>query len=108
VKREGLHVKEVDLFKAADRWVTEQSKRKGITPDGESKRRIGEEIVKTIRFPLMPEKELASVVIESEILTLEEVGDMMKHFSDLPTSSLSFIQAPRIPGMGASILLHGV
>jgi len=56
----------------------------------------------------MPEKELASVVIESEILTLEEVGDMMKHFSDLPTSSLSFIQAARIPGMGASILLHEV
>jgi len=26
VKREGLNVKEVDLFKAADRWVTEQSK----------------------------------------------------------------------------------
>ena len=38
VKREGLDVKEVELFKAVDCWATEQSKRQGMTPDGESKR----------------------------------------------------------------------
>ena len=51
---------------AVDRWATEQSKRQGITPDGESKRRIlaiGEEIAKAIRFPLMSQQEFASVVI---------------------------------------------
>ena len=51
VKREKLNVKEVELFKAVDRWATKESERQGITPDGESKRRIlGEEIVKAIRF----------------------------------------------------------
>ena len=96
VKREVLNVKEVELFKSVDRWATEQSKRQGITPDGESKRRIlGEEIVKAIRFPLMLEKEFASVVIDSNILTLKEVGDMMKHFNSVLTSSSPFIQAPR-------------
>jgi len=96
VKRESLNVKEVELFKAVDRWATEKSKRERITPNGESKRRIiGEEIVKAIRFPLMLEKEFASVVIDSDILTLKEVGDMMKHYNGVLTSSLPFIQVPR-------------
>ena len=96
VKREVLNVKEVELFKAVDRWATEQSKRQGVTPDGESKRRIiGEEIVKAIRFPLMSQHEFASVVIDSDILTLKEVGDLIKHFTGILTPSLPFIQAPR-------------
>jgi len=96
VKREGLNVKEVELFNAVDSWATEQGKRKGITSDGESKRRIlGEEIVKAIRFPLMSQHEFASVVIDSDILTLKEVGDMMKHYNGVLASSLSFVQAPR-------------
>ena len=104
VKREGLNVKEVELFKAVDRWATEESKRQEITPNGDSKRRVlGEEIVKAIRFPLMSQQEFASVVIDSRILSLDEVGDMMKHFSDVSTTSLSFVQTPR---MDASII-HG-
>ena len=96
MKTEELNVKEVELFKAVDRWATEQSKRQGITPDGESKRRIlGEEIVKAIRFPLMSQQEFASVVIDSDILTLKEVGDLVKHYNGVLTSSLPFLQAPR-------------
>ena len=91
-----MKVEEVELFKAVDRWATEQSKKQGINPDGESKRRIlGEEIVNAIRFPLMLEKEFASVVIDSDILTLREVGGLVKHFNGVLTSSLPFIQAPR-------------
>jgi len=105
VDRERLTVKEVELFEAVDRWATEESKREGITPDGVSKRRIlGEEIVKAIRFPLMSLQEFASVVIDSRILTLEEVGDMIKYFSDVSTTSLPFHQAPRIPRIDASLL----
>ena len=95
VKRDVLNVKEVELFKAVDRWATEESKRQGITPDGESKRRLlGEEIVKEIRFPLMLEKEFASVVIDSRILSLDEVGDLVKHYNGVLTS-LPFAQTPR-------------
>ena len=93
VKRKILNVKEVGLFKAVDRWAAKESERQGLSSDGESKRRIlGEEIVKAIRFPLMTQKEFASVVIDSHILNLEEVGEMMKYFSDVSTSSLPFIQ----------------
>ena len=96
VKREVLNVKEVELFKAVDRWATEESKRQGITPDGESKRRIlGEVIVKAIRFPLMSHQEFASAVIDAELLTVKEVGSMMKHYSGVLTRSLPFVQAPR-------------
>ena len=96
VKREELNVKEVELFKAVDRWATEESKRQEITPNGDSKRRIlGEEIVKAIRFPMMSQQEFASVVIDSEILNSKEVGDLIKHFSVVFTPSLPFIQAPR-------------
>ena len=97
VKKEGLNVKEVELFKAVDRWATKESERQGINPDGDVKRRIlGEEVIKAIRFPLMSEKEFASVVIDSCFLTPKEVGDMMKHYNDVLTSPLSFVQAPRI------------
>ncbi|XP_078380587.1 BTB/POZ domain-containing protein 6-B-like [Oculina patagonica] len=96
VKSEKLNVKEVELFKAVDRWATKESERQGITPDGDAKRQIlGEEIVKAIRFPLMSQNEFASAVIDSDILTSKELGDMMKHFSGVSTSSLPFKQAPR-------------
>ena len=95
VERQGLNVKEVELFKAVDRWATEQCKKQVVTPDGKSKRRIlGEEIVKAIRFPLMSQHEFAKVVIDSHILTMEEVGDLVKHYSGV-LKPLSFKQAPR-------------
>ena len=97
VKREVLNVKEVELFRAVDRWATEESERQGRTPEGDVKRRIlGEEIVKAIRFPVMSLKEFASVVIDSHILTFKEAGDMMKHYGDVLTSPLPFVQEPRI------------
>ena len=97
VKREALSVKEVELFKAVDRWATREIERQKMTPDGDSKRRIlGEEIVKAIRFPLMSQKEFLSVVFDSYILTIQEVGDIMKHFNGVLASPLPFIQTARI------------
>ncbi len=52
--------------------------------------------MKAMRFPLMSLKEFASVVIDSDILTSKEVGDMVKLFSDVLTSPLPFVQAPRL------------
>ena len=104
VKRERLTVREVDLFKAVDRWATRESERQGITVDGESKRRIiGEDIVKAIRFPLMSEKEFVSVVFDSRILNFGEISELMKYYNDVElTSPLPFIHTPR----AGSIKLH--
>ena len=103
VKRERLNVKEVDLFKAVDRWATKEVERQRLTPDGKVKRRIlGEEIVKAIRFPVMSQKEFASV-LDCDILTKEEIVLMMKHYSGFGLeSSLPFMNAIR------TVLLHRV
>ena len=96
VKRERLNVKEVELFKAVDRWATKESERQGKTPEGDVKRRIlGEEIVKEIRFPLISQKEFASVVFDSYILSFQEVGNMMKHYNNVLSTPLPYKQIPR-------------
>ena len=105
VKRERLNVKEVDLFKAVDRWATKEVEWQGLSPAGKVKRRIlGEEIMKAIRFPVMSPKEFASVVVDCDILTKKEIGLMMKHYVGVGLeSSLLFMNSPRRTG-----LLHGV
>ena len=97
-----LNIKEVALFKAVDRWVTQEVERQRLTPDGKVKRRIlGEEIVKAIRFPVMSQKEFASVVVDCEILTKKEIGVMMKHYVGVGLeSSLPFMHSPRQPRAG--------
>ena len=97
VKREKLNVKEVELFKAVDRWAEKKIEEQGIVTDGNAKRRIiGEEILKEIRFPLMLEKEFASFIIDSNILNVQEVGVMVKHYNQVLTSPLPYLQSPRI------------
>ena len=97
VKRERLNVKEVDLFKAVDRWATKEMERQGLTPDGEGKRRVlGEEIVNAIRFPVMSYNQFASVVLDCDILTKRELGVMIKHYGDASLKCpLPFIHSPR-------------
>ena len=101
VKRERLTIKEVELFKAVDRWATKESERQGITAEGESKRRIiGEDIVKAIRFPSMSQKEFVSVVFDSRILNFQELSELMKYYSDVElTYPLTFIPTPRVNSM---------
>ena len=110
VKRESLNVKEVELFKAVDRWATKEVGRQGLTPDGVVKRRIlGEEIVKAIRFPVMSQKEFASVVVDSDILTKKEFGLMMKHYGGVGLeSSLPFMHSPRQSRQRDAGVLHRV
>jgi len=97
VKRERLTVKEVDLFKAVDRWAAKESERQGKTTEGDVKRRIlGEEILKEIRFPLISQQEFVSVVCDSYILSFQEVVDMMKHYNNVSSTPLRYKQTPRL------------
>ena len=95
VKKEVLNVKEAELFKAVDRWATQEIERQGLNPDGKTKRRIiGEELLSAIRFPLMSQKEFLSVV-PNNILTTKEMFDLMKHYNGMSTSPLQFSTSPR-------------
>ena len=99
VKKDVLNVKEVELFKAANRWATKKCEKEiPIAPsDGEKKRRIlGDEIVKAIRFPLMSEEEFTSEVVNSHILTDREVNDMIQHYRGVLKSPLPFMESARV------------
>ncbi|KAL9980020.1 hypothetical protein ACROYT_G008551 [Oculina patagonica] len=96
VKRDTLSIKEVDLFKAVNLWATKECERQGLTADGEVKRRIlGEPIIKGIRFPVMKQVEFANVVIESNILTPEEVITLFKYYNSAMNTPLEFVEGER-------------
>ena len=84
VKREALNVTEVELFKAVDRWATKECERQGMTSDGRTKRQIlGGDSVNGIQFPLMEEKDFVSVVLDSHLLNIEELCNMIKLYNNV-------------------------
>ena len=97
VNRKRLNIKEIELFKAVDRWAKHKCEEQGLAADGQAKRRIiGEDILREIRFPLMSQKEFVSFVIDSNILNIQEFGDMMKHYNQVLASPLPFAQSSRL------------
>ena len=96
VARDSLSIEEVALFQAADRWATKQCEKQGFEADGQLKRRIlGEEIIKSIRFPIMSAKEFADVVLDTHILHLNEIAQLFKFFNSSSSSPLMFSKTPR-------------
>ena len=96
VKMDVLKVKEVDLFKAVDRWATKELERREKTCRKIKRKILGEEIVKAIRFSLISKKEFASVVLDCDILTKTEICDMIKFYNDVDLKSpLAFVHSPR-------------
>ena len=97
VENDSLDIKEVELFKAVDCWAIEECEKQGVVAEGSVKRRIlGERIVKGIRFPVMEEKDFASVVLDCDILTKKESYDMMKYFNSVLTLPLNFPAERRV------------
>ena len=96
VERDSLTIMEVELFKAVDCWAAKECEKQGVAAEGSMKRRIlGERIVKGIRFPVMEQKEFASVVLDCDILTKKESFDMVKYFSSVLNVPVEFSEATR-------------
>lgn len=98
VERDTLKIKEVELFKAVDKWATKECERQELKADGAVKRGIlGESIVRAIRFPVMEQKEFVAVVLDSNVLTPNEVYDVMKYCNSVQlTSPLGFPVTERV------------
>ena len=97
VTRDTLAIKEVELFKAVDTWATKQCQKQGFRVSGKMKRKVlGEEIVTEIRFPLMKHDEFAAVVLDTNILTSDEIVNFFKFYSSTLTSPLGFSETPRV------------
>ena len=96
VERDTLDITEVELFKGVVEWATKETEKRGIVADGQKMRKIiGERIIKAIRFPVMEEKEFASVVLDSKILTYDEVTDIIKLFNSVTSSPVGFPASQR-------------
>ena len=96
VIRDTLTIEEIELFKAVDLWATKECDRQGLEADGERKRRIlGEKIVKAIRFPIMKQEDFASVVLDSKILTPDEIVTIVKYLNSVLSSPVGFPEERR-------------
>ena len=96
VENDSLNIKEVELFKAVDRWAGKECEKQDLVAEGSVKRRIlGERIVKGIRFPVMEQKEFASVVLKCDILSKKEVCDLMRYFNSVLDTSVGFCETKR-------------
>ena len=96
IEKDSLNIKEVELFKAVDRWAEKECEKQGLVVEGSVKRRIlGERIVKGVRFPVMEEKEFADVVLDSEVLNHQEVLNMVKYFNSVLKVPLEFPKTKR-------------
>ena len=79
VKREVLNVREVELFKAVDRWAIKECERQRMTSDGRTKTK----------------KDFASVVFDSHLLNHEEFCNLIKQYNNFLNNPLPFVQACR-------------
>ena len=96
VANELLNIKEIELFKAVDRWAVRECEKQGLVAEGSVKRRIlGELIIQKIHFPAMEQKEFADVVLDSDLLTLKEVKDMVKYFNSVLNTTVEFLESKR-------------
>jgi len=96
VVRDTLTIEEIELFKAVDLWATKECERQGLAAGGASKRRILEEhLIKAMRFPTMKLEEFASVVLDCDILTKEEIASIIKHLSSVSSSPVGFLETKR-------------
>lgn len=83
-------------LKAVDSWATKECEKQGLDADGAIKRLIlGESIIKRIRFPVMKPEEFASVVLDSKLLTAEEVANIVKYQNSVLGSPVGFPETKR-------------
>ena len=95
LERDTLTVREVDIFKAVDRWAEHQCKKQQREVSGEEKRKILGDAVNLIRFPLMKEQEFASLVPKTKVLPKEDALEVLLYFNNAIESPLKFSNVPR-------------
>ena len=107
VSRDSLTIEEIDLFKAVDQWATKECEKQGLAVNGEQKRRIlGEKIIKAIRFPVLKQEEFAFAVLDTSILTLNEVVTFFKFFSSSLTSPVGFSDTKRSGARAKTVVIY--
>lgn len=73
LERETLSCSEIKVFMAVNRWAQRKGEESGRDPnEGQNKREVlGESILDLVRFPEIPQKEFAQIVLPANMLTLQ-------------------------------------
>ena len=97
VKRSSLRIDELSLFKAVDRWATKRCADETKAVNGASKKSLlGEDLVEHIRFQAMSPQEFSNVVITSDLLSKDEIIDVLRTLSSVSFSRrFKFSSYPR-------------
>ena len=95
LERDTLSAREVDIFKAVDRWAEHQCQRMQRQVTGDEKRKQLGEAINMIRFPLMSQEEFASLVPKTKLLLKEDICDIFLNFNNALESPLMFSDVPR-------------
>ncbi|XP_078361921.1 BTB/POZ domain-containing protein 6-like [Oculina patagonica] len=84
VVRDTLSIEEIELFKAVDLWATKECERQGLAADGA-----------IIRFPTIKLEDFSSAILDSDILTKEEIVAIIKRLSSVSSSPVAFPETRR-------------
>ena len=97
LKRDTLHAKEVELFLAVQKWVTQNSTDNNEPSNEKLSQESVNDVVNLIRYPLMSQHEFAEHVAKSRLLRHEDVINMFLKFNDTleDETGLPFSQVPR-------------
>ena len=95
LQRDTLSAREVDIFKAVDRWAEHQCRKTQRQLTGEEKRKLLGGAINLIRFPLMSQEEFASHIPKTKLLLKEDICDILLNFINKSESPLVFSDAPR-------------
>ena len=82
LKRDTLHIAEVDLFKAVLKWSESQCSKNSVQATGRNKRAVLNNAVYEIRFLLMSQKEFTQYVSSSGLLTAEKIVQIYCEFNN--------------------------
>ena len=72
--------RELEVFKAADRWAEKACVRMGVEVTGSGKREALGDSLYLIRFPTIPQETFISGILPKGILSQEEVEDITKYY----------------------------
>ena len=95
IGRHSLAASEVEIFRAVNRWVKHQCERMQLERTGEEKRKVLGDAIHLIRFPLMTEREFATTVPQTGLLSRETMCGVFLYYNNIPNEICQFSDEPR-------------
>lgn len=107
LKRDSLGgLRECHIFKAVESWADAECLRKDLSKTRENRRKVLENVISLVRFPLMTVEEFAQGPAQSGTLQDREIVDMFLYFTLNPKPEVQFSEVPRCSSTGKEYTLR--